>query len=96
MTHIISKHSKIQAKKLNLIIKVSNKKGKKIDVYDADNNYINSIGAIGYNDYGSYLNIYNLEYANQRKKLYILRHKKNSDAKYLKQWLFLHISKYIF
>ena len=30
-------------------------------------------------------------YANQRKKLYHNRHKKNSDVKYSKQWLALNL-----
>ena len=87
MPYVISNHSKKQAKKLNLIIKVSTRKNKKIDVYDADNNYINSIGDINYNDYGSYLEIYGKIYANHRKILYHNRHKKGIENINSKQYL---------
>ena len=87
MPYVISNHSKKQAKKLNLIIKVSTRKNKKIDVYDADNNYINSIGDINYNDYGSYLEIYGEIYANHRKILYHNRHKKGIEIINSKQYL---------
>ena len=85
--YIISEHSKIQAKKLNLIIKVSTRKNKKIDVYDAQNNYINSIGNINYNDYGSYLRIYGQIHADERRKLYHNRHKKGIEIVNSKQYL---------
>ena len=91
MTYIISEHSKIQAKKLNLIIKVSTRKNKKIDVYDAHNNYINSIGNINYNDFGSYLALYNIEYANRRRVLYHNRHKKGINIINSKQYLSANI-----
>ena len=87
MTYIISEHSKIQAKKLNLIIKVSTRKNKKIDAYDAQNNYINSIGNINYNDYGSYLKIFGQIYANKRQKLYHARHQKGINIINSKQYL---------
>ena len=91
MTYIISEHSKIQAKKLNLIIKVSTRKNKKIDAYDAQNNYINSIGNINYNDYGSYLKIFGQIYANKRQKLYHARHQKGINIINSKQYLSANI-----
>ena len=89
--YIISEHSKIQAKKLNLIIKVSTRKNKKIDVYDAQNTYINSIGNINYNDYGSYLKIFGQIYANKRQRLYHARHQKGINIINSKQYLSANI-----
>ena len=50
---------------------------KKIDVLDFKNNYICSIGSYGMGDYFFYLKNYGKEYAMERKRLYLLRHKKN-------------------
>jgi hypothetical protein len=49
---------------------------KKIDVLDFNNNYICSIGSYG-GDYFFYLKNYGKEYAMERRRLYLLRHKKN-------------------
>ena len=49
----ITKYSYEQAKKLGVKIRPSNKKHKKIDVYDKDDNFIASIGDNRYGDYGS-------------------------------------------
>ena len=46
-----------QAKKINVIIKPSMKKDKKIDVYDLKNNYLVSIGSINHYDYPYYIKI---------------------------------------
>jgi len=57
-------------------VKPSMKKGKKIDVYK-DGKLIGSVGAIGYKDYPTYLADKGKEYADERKRLYKLRHKKD-------------------
>ena len=88
--YIITQYSYDRAKELGLTIKLSQFTTKKLDVYK-DNVYINSIGDSRYNDYGSYCILFNKEYANERKRLYHNRHKKNSDVKYSKQWLALNL-----
>jgi hypothetical protein len=65
------------ADNLGIKIRPSEKKNKKIDIYDANNQYIMSIGDRRYNDYRSYIKLKGLEYANKRKKLYKIRHNKN-------------------
>ena len=85
--YIITQYSYDQAKKLNLIIKVSKNKNKKIDVYNFDNEFINSIGDIRYNDYPNYCIQYNKEYANERRRLYHIRHQKNMNVINSKQYL---------
>ena len=74
----ITNYSYKQAKKLGVVIMPSTKKNKKIDVYDKLNNYICSIGDIRYSDYPTYIESNDLEYANNRRRLYRLRHK-NED-----------------
>ena len=54
----------------------STRKGKKIDVYK-NGDYIASIGALGMNDYPTYIKKNGVDYANKRRALYHQRHKKD-------------------
>lgn len=72
----ITNYSFDKAEKLNVIIKPSKNKNKKIDVYK-NNIKIASIGAKGYKDYPNYLKDNGFEYANKRRNLYRQRHKKD-------------------
>ena len=83
----ISDHSKKQAALLNLIIKPSKNKNKKIDVFTEDGKFLHSIGDILYNDYARYIEMYNLVYANKRRELYLNRHKKGINIVNSKQYL---------
>lgn len=65
-----------QAKKLGVDVKPSTDKKKKIDVIK-NGNKIASVGAIGYNDYPTYKKEKGLAYANERRKLYKIRHSKD-------------------
>jgi len=51
----ITDYSYQRAKDLGVKIRPSTKKGKKVDVLDWNNQYITSIGALGYSDYPTYL-----------------------------------------
>ena len=86
-TYIITNYSYVKAKQLNLIIKSSKNKDKKIDVYDINNDFLQSIGDIRYNDYPNYCIIYNKQYADERKRLYHIRHKKGINIVNSKQYL---------
>ncbi len=77
MTYHISNYSFAKAKLLNVDIKPSKYKNKKIDVYK-NNIFICSIGDIRYFD-PTYLTTYNKEYVEQRRRLYKLRHNKEKD-----------------
>ena len=79
-----------KAKELGLTVKVSKFPLKKLDVYK-DNVYLSSIGDSKYMDYPNYIIVYGQIHANERKRLYVNRHKKNSDVKYSKQWLALNL-----
>lgn len=65
-----------KAKALGVEIRPSTRKGKKIDVFK-DGKKVASIGAKGYNDYATWIQKKGVNYANVRRKLYKIRHKKD-------------------
>ena len=67
-----------KAKKLGVEIKPSTLKNKKIDVYK-DGKRIASIGNINYKDYQYYIIEKGKEYADIRRKLYLGRHRKDTN-----------------
>ena len=73
----IKPYSYKQAEKLGVKIAPSTQKGKKIDVFDYNNQYILSIGGKGYKDYPTYLLEKGKEYADNRRRLYKIRHEKD-------------------
>ncbi len=79
--YVINDYQKQQAKKLNVIIKPSTRKGKKIDVYNLKGDFICSIGALGYLDYPTIYKKYGEQEAKKRQKLYRLRHAKDRKVK---------------
>ena len=76
----ISQYSKKQAEKLNVTIKPSQKKDKKIDVIK-NGHVIASIGNKNYKDYPTYIKENGKPYADKRRKLYKLRHKNDIHIK---------------
>ena len=74
----IKDYTKNKAKLLGVKVKPSKTKGKKIDVFK-NNKKIASIGALGYSDYPTYIENKGKDYADKRRKLYKIRHKKDKD-----------------
>lgn len=74
-------YSYSQAKKLNVKIASSVRKGKKIDVYDKEGNYITSVGAKGYLDFPTYKKLFGKKVAEQRQRLYKKRHQADRKVK---------------
>ena len=74
-------YTKKKAKQLKVIVVPSESKNKKIDVYDLDGYFIKSIGAYGAMDYPNYLRYYGKEVADERRRLYKIRHKKDRSVK---------------
>ena len=72
----ITNYTKNQAKKLNVEVKPSTNKKKKIDVYKNDKKKA-SVGFFGAYDYPTYIETKGLKYANERRKLYKIRHSKD-------------------
>ncbi len=73
----IKPYSYDQAKKLGVDIKPSMNPNKKIDVYK-NNQFLYSIGDINYSDYPTYLETKGEDFANYRRRLYHLRHKRDN------------------
>jgi hypothetical protein len=76
----ITDYTKQKAKELNVTVKQSTNKNKKIDVYK-NNKKIASVGSIKNYDYPTYIINNGLEYANERRKLYKIRHNKDRNIK---------------
>ena len=74
----ITNYTKQKAKELNVKIKPSSNPKKKIDVYK-DNKKVASVGAIGYDDYPTYIIKKGKSYADERRRLYKIRHSKDKD-----------------
>lgn len=72
----IKPYSFRQAKKIGVQIRPSTKPSKKIDVFK-NGKKVASIGQRGYFDYPTYIEQYGVTIANQRRKLYHLRHRYN-------------------
>ena len=78
---IIQTHTKKQqAKKLGVVVKSSSVKGKKIDVFK-DGKKVASVGALGYFDYPTYMKEKGKAYADERRRLYKIRHSKDRNVK---------------
>lgn len=73
----ITDYTKTMAIENNVIVKPSTKKNKKIDIYTLDGKKIASIGDIRYFDYPTYLITKGKMYAEQRRRLYKIRHNKD-------------------
>lgn len=77
----ISLYTRKKAKKLNVIVLPSEKRNKKIDVYDIYGNLLASIGDPNYLDYPSYLKYCGKKIAEDRRKAYKIRHEKDRHIK---------------
>ena len=77
----ITKYTRDKAKKLGVVVRLSTRQGKKIDVYTKDGRYITSVGSRYYYDFPTYIATHGLEYAKKRRRLYKLRHKNDRNVK---------------
>lgn len=80
MAYLIKQYTKNKAKQLGVEVKPSKVKGKKIDVFK-DGKKLVSVGALGYSDYPTYITEKGKEFADKRRTLYKIRHKKDKDVK---------------
>lgn len=90
----ILRYSFIKAKKLNVNIKPSSNPKKKIDIFD-NGVKIASIGAMGYNDFPTYVKLLGIEKARKKQNAYHKRHahepKKLPNGKYTPSFYADHI-----
>lgn len=77
----IKPYSIRQAAKLGVVIKPSKVKGKKIDVFDKKGNKLASIGAIGYGDYPTFWEQKGKAFADEKRRLYKMRHEKDRKVR---------------
>lgn len=80
----ITQYTYKRAKKIGVTVKPSTKK--KIDVFK-NNQKIGSVGALGMNDYPTYIKKCGKTYADKRRKLYKIRHSKDRTKKWSNGWL---------
>lgn len=73
MPYSITEYTYSQAKKLGVEVRPSTKKNKKIDVFK-NGKLISSVGDDRYKDFPTYIKERDLEYANERRRLYRIRH----------------------
>jgi hypothetical protein len=85
MDYKILPHTLKQAKLIGVEVKPSAKKDKKIDVYKNDK-LIASVGAKGYKDYAYYLQEDGKKVADERRRLYKLRHEKDRKVVGSNSW----------
>lgn len=77
MPYRIKAYSYAQAKILGVEIKPSSVDGKKIDVFNKKGEKIASIGAIGYGDYPTFKEQKGQAFADEKRRLYKMRHAKD-------------------
>lgn len=77
----ITERQEENATREGVIIFPSKRKNKKLDVYNADGEYLLSIGDIRYKDYCIYLAEKGKDYAENRRRLYKIRHQKTRHKK---------------
>ena len=85
MAYNILPYTANKAKKLGVQIKPSQTKHKKIDVWKHDK-FICSIGDIRYGDYPTFIGLYGLKVAEDRRRLYKIRHEKDRHIKGTPGW----------
>jgi|TARA_R110000824_G_scaffold392505_2_gene590962 hypothetical protein len=74
--YTITAYTKRKAKELGVVVKPAKNKSKKLDVYKKEKK-VASVGAKGYNDYPTYIKKKGKKYADERRRLYKIRHKKD-------------------
>lgn len=82
----ITKYTLKRAKSLGVHVKPSTNQTKKIDVF-RQGKKIASVGALGMNDFPTYIQKNGLAFAKTRRKLYKMRHEKDRHLKWSRGWL---------
>ena len=77
--YTISSYTRKRARALGVDVRPSTRKGKKIDIFK-NGKKVASVGALGYSDFTTYSRKSKSK-ANERRRLYHIRHKKDSAKK---------------
>lgn len=81
MAYRIKPYSYRRARVLGVTIKPSTVQGKKIDVFNKKGEKLASIGAIGYGDYPTFWAKKGKEFADEKRRLYKMRHEKDRKVR---------------
>jgi hypothetical protein len=81
MSYTIDPQAFKNAEKLGVTIKKSTEKNKKLDVFDKDGEKLATIGDVRYMDYRSYMKMEGKPFADERRRLYKIRHEKTRKVK---------------
>jgi hypothetical protein len=81
LAYKIKRYTYRQAKKLGVTVKPSKNKIKKIDVFNKKGEKLASVGQRGYKDYPTYIQTKGKKYADERRRLYKIRHAKDRKVK---------------
>ncbi len=73
-------YTKQRAKKIGVTVQPSTNPKKKLDVFKGDQK-VASVGAMGFSDYPHYLQDKGKAVAEERQRLYHIRHKKDAEKK---------------
>ena len=80
MSYVISNYTKSQARKIGVTVRSSKLKNKKIDIL-YNGKKLASVGDIRFKDYSIYLKESGSKIAEERRRLYRVRHAKDSKRK---------------
>jgi hypothetical protein len=86
MAYRIKPYTIRQAKKYGVSVKPSTVQGKKIDVFNSKGEKLASIGAIGYGDYPTFWEQKGKEFADEKRRLYKMRHAKDRVVRGTAGW----------
>ena len=86
MVYTITRYTRIKANQIGVVVKPSTNVNKKIDVY-RNGIKIASVGDTSYYDYPTYIKLYGREYADERRRLYRIRHKSDRTKRFSPGWL---------
>ena len=86
MAYRIKPYTFSQAKKHGVSVKPSTVQGKKIDVFNSKGEKLASIGAIGYGDYPTFWEQKGKEFADEKRRLYKMRHAKDRVVRGTAGW----------
>ena len=75
--YVITPYTYKQAKKLGVKVFPSDNLKYKLEVYDKDGLFITYCGSNGYLDYSYYILLKGKQYADERRRLYKIRHQKD-------------------
>jgi hypothetical protein len=86
MAYRIKPYTIRQAKKYGVSVKPSSVEGKKIDVFNSKGEKLASVGAIGYGDYPTFWEQKGKEFADEKRRLYKMRHAKDRIVRGTPGW----------